>query len=48
MPSRFVRMLFVLAALSSLKRLPREFGVLRKIRDTEKSLAVALGIDFAR
>lgn len=38
----------VLAALSSLRRLPREFGILRKIKETEKSLAVALGIDFAR
>jgi hypothetical protein len=38
----------VIAALSSLRRLPREFGILRKIKETEKSLAVALGIDFAR
>jgi hypothetical protein len=38
----------IVAALSSLRRLPREFGILRKIKETEKSLAVALGIDFAR
>lgn len=38
----------IIAALSSLRRLPREFGILRKIKETEKSLAVALGIDFAR
>jgi hypothetical protein len=38
----------ILAALSSLRRLPREFGILRKIKETEKSLAAALGLDFAR
>lgn len=38
----------IIAALSSLRRLPREFAILRKIKETEKSLAVALGIDFAR
>jgi hypothetical protein len=38
----------VIAALSSLRTLPRELSVLRKVKETEKSLAVALGIDFAR
>lgn len=38
----------VLAALSSLRRIPRELAILRKIKETEKSLAVALGIEYAR
>ena len=38
----------LIAALSSLRRLPREFAILRKIKETEKSLAAALGLDFAR
>lgn len=38
----------ILAALSSLRSLPREFGILRKIKETERSLAAALGFDFAR
>ncbi len=48
-----IRILFfagglILAALSSLRRLPREWAILKTIKATEKSLAVALGIEFAR
>lgn len=59
-PQRFVRLRaggvkllivaggLVLSSLSGLRRIPREWGVLRKIKEAEKSLAVTLGLDFAQ